>query len=120
LRGGGNKTDDAKSMLLESHMRKENNFDPRAMAKAGRERAALELDQLGGDWVSAFEKWSHGLAVSREMNDLRAEFWLRNIEPPFDQIREALVAEVRKAGPDNPDVAQAVADFLNELEGPKH
>ncbi len=103
-------------------MRKEDNFDPRAMAKAGRERAGLGPDQLRSDWVSAFKKWSlsHGLAVSREMNDLRAEFRLRNIEPPFDQVREALVEEVRRVGPDNSDVAQVVADFLNELEGPKH
>jgi hypothetical protein len=100
-------------------MRK-NNFDPNAMAKAGRDRASLELDQLRADWVSAFKKWtlSQGAVGSREMNDLWAEFRLQNIEPPFDQLREALVDEVRKVGSHNRDVAQAVADFLNKLEEP--
>jgi hypothetical protein len=53
------------------------------------------------------------------MNDLRAQFRLQNIDPSFDQVREELVKEARKVGSDNPGVAQAVADFLNELEGPK-
>jgi hypothetical protein len=76
-------------------MRK-NNFDPDAMAKAGRERAALELDDL---------------------------FQLRNIELPCDQVREeqrGLVKEMRKIGSDNSGVVQAVADLLNELDGLKH
>jgi hypothetical protein len=104
---------------LESHMRRGNNFDPNAMAKAGRERASLELDQLRADWISAFKKWtlSPDAVGSREMNDLRAEFRLQNIEPPFDQVREALAEEVRKVGSDNSNVAQAVADFLHKLEG---
>ena len=97
-------------------MRKKNNFDPDAMAKAGRERAALELDWLIADWVSAFKRWalSQGTVGSKEMNDLWAEFQLRNIEPPFDKVREeqrALAEEVRKVGSDHPGVAQAVADF---------
>jgi hypothetical protein len=96
-------------------------FDPEAMAKKGRARAAIELDRLRADWVRAFQKWavSHGTVVSREMNDLRAEFRLQNIDPSFDQVREELVQEARKVGSDNAGVAQAVADFLNELEGPK-
>jgi hypothetical protein len=105
-------------------MRKKN-FDPDAMAKAGRERAALGLDDLRADWVSAFKRWalSHGAMGSRELNDFSAEFQLRNIELPFDQVREeqrTLVEEMRKIGSDNSGVAQAVADLLNELEGPKH
>jgi hypothetical protein len=105
-------------------MRKKN-FDPDAMAKAGRERAALDLDDLRADWVSAFKRWalSQGGTVSRELNDLNAEFQLRNIELPFDQVREdqrALVEEMRKIGSDNGGAVQAVADLLNELEGPKH
>src|SRR5271168_1705916 len=98
-----------------------NNFDPDAMAKAGRARAALELDRLRADLFSAFKKWalSHGAVGSKERNDLWAEFQLQNIEPPSDQVREALMEEVRKVGSDNPGVAEAVADFLNELEGAK-
>ncbi len=92
-------------------MRK-NNFDPDAMAKAGRERAALELDDLRADWVSAFKRWalSHGATGSRELNDFSAEFQLRNIELPFDQVREeqrALVEEMRKIGSDNSGVVQS-------------
>jgi hypothetical protein len=102
-------------------MQKKNNFDPNAMAMAGRERASLELDQLRGDWVSAFKKWtiSQGAAGSREMNDLWAEFRLQNIEPPFDQVREALLEELRKVGSNSRNVAQAVTDFLNKLEEPR-
>jgi hypothetical protein len=102
-------------------MQKKNNFDPDAMAKAGRERASLELDQLRADWVSAFKKWtlSQGAAGSREMNDLWAEFRLLNIEPPFDQVREALLEELRKVGSNSRNVAQAVTDFLNRLEEPR-
>jgi hypothetical protein len=101
-------------------------FDPDAMAKAGRERAALELDYLTADWVIAFKTWalSHGVAAgSRELNDLSAEFQLRNIELPFDQVREeqrALLEEMLKVGSDNTGVVQAVLDFLNELDGPMH
>ena len=98
-------------------MRK-NNFDPDAMAKAGRERAALELGDLRADWVSAYKTWalSHGATGSRELNDLSAEFQLRNIELPFDEVREeqgALVEEMRNVGSDNS------ADPLNERDGPK-
>jgi hypothetical protein len=105
-------------------MRKDN-FDPDAMAKAGRERAALELDDLRADWVSAYKIWalSHGASGSRELNDLSAEFELRNIELPFDQVREeqrALLEEMLKVGSDNTGVVQAVLDFLNELDGPMH
>ena len=102
-------------------MRKKNNFDPYAMAKAGRERASLDLDQLRADWISAFKKWtlSQGAAGSREMNDLWAEFRLQNIEPPFDQVREALEEELRKVGSHNRDDTRAVADFLNKLEEPR-
>jgi hypothetical protein len=110
-------------MGLESNMR-EKTFDPDAMAKAGRERAALELDDLKADWVSAYKTWalSHGAAGARELNDLSAEFQLRNIELPFDQIREEqrdLLEEMLKAGSDNSGAVQAAADFLKELDGPK-
>ncbi len=104
-------------------MRKDK-FDPDAMAKAGRERAALELNDLMADWVSAFKIWalSHGATGSRKLNDLSAEFQLRNMELPFDQVREeqrALLEEMLKVGSDNSGVVQAVADFLNELDRPK-
>jgi hypothetical protein len=105
-------------------MRKKH-FDPDAMAKAGRERAAHELDDLRADWVIAFKIWalSHGATGSRKLNDLSAEFQLRNIELPFDQVREeqrALLEELLKVGSDNSGVLQAAMDFLNELGGPKH
>jgi hypothetical protein len=97
-------------------MRKDN-FDPDAMAKAGRERAALELDDLRADWVSAFKIWalSHGATGSRELNDLSAEFQLQNIELPFDQVREeqcALVEEMRKVGSDNSGVAPSGGELF--------
>jgi hypothetical protein len=100
-------------------------FDPDAMAKAGRERAALELDDLRADWVIAFKIWalSHGATGSRKLNDLSAEFQLRNIELPFDQVREeqrALLEEMLKVGSDNSGAVQAATDFLNELDGPMH
>jgi hypothetical protein len=103
-------------------MRK-NNFDADAMAKAGRERAALELDDLRADWVSTCKRWafSHGATVSRELNDFSAKFQLRNIELPFYQVREeqrAVVEEMLKAGSENSGVVQAVADLLNELDRP--
>jgi hypothetical protein len=114
----------APRMRLESNMRKDK-FDPDAMAQAGRERAALELNDLMADWVSAFKVWalSHGATGSRELNDLSAEFQLRNIELPFDQVREeqrALLEEMLKVGSDNSGILQAAADFLNELGGPNH
>jgi hypothetical protein len=95
------------------------NFDQEAMAKAGRAHAAIELDRLRADWATAFQRWALSHGAEREMNDLRAELRLRNIAPPFDQVREELVEELRTLGSDNPGVAQAVADFLTELEGPK-
>ncbi len=103
----------------------EKNFDADAMAKAGRERAALELDDLRADWVSAFKIWalSHGATGSRELNDLSAEFQLRNIELPFDQVREelrTLAEEMPKVGSDNWGVVQAASQVLNEPDGPKH
>ena len=100
-------------------------FDPDAMAKAGRERAALELDDLKADWVCAFKIWalSHGATGSRELNDFSAEFQLRNIELPFDQVRKeqrALVEEMLKVDSDNTGVVQEAADLLNERDRPKH
>ncbi len=105
-------------------MRKKH-FDPDAMAKAGRARAALELNDLMADWVAAYKIWalSHGATGARKLNDLSAEFHLRNIEPPFDQVREeqrALLEELLKAGSRNSGAVQAATAFLNELGGPKH
>ena len=122
-------------------MRKKDGFCPDAIAKAvvqsaemdetndyaarGRRHRSVELDQLKAEWVSAFKKWalSLGAADPREIDDLSAEFRLRNIEPPFDQVRDEhrmLVEEVRKGGPHDPRVRQAIADFLDELDKPKH
>ena len=116
-------------------------FDPDAIAKAvmqsaemdetndyvarGRSHRSLELDQLRADWVSAFKKWAHSLGVadSQGLGELWAEFRLRNIEPPLDQVRDEqriLVEEVQKHGPHNPGVRQAIASFLDDLDKPKH
>jgi hypothetical protein len=100
-------------------------FDQDAMAKAGRERAALELDDLKADWVCAYKRWalSHGATGSRKLNDLSAEYQLRNIELPFDQVREeerAVLEEMLKVGSDNTGVVQEAADLLNERDRPKH
>src|SRR5690348_2115381 len=65
----------------------------------GRSHRSLELDQLRTDWVSAFKKWARPLGVAGE---LWAEFRPRNVEPPFDLIRDEqrmLVEEVQKHGP---------------------
>lgn len=99
-------------------------FDPDAMAKAGQARAALDLDDLRADWVVAFKIWalSRGATGSRKLNDLSAEFQLRNIEPPFDQVREeqcALLEELLKIGSNNSGAVQETTDFLNELDGRK-
>ena len=86
----------------------------------GRSHRSLELDQLRTDWVSAFKKWAHSLGVAGE---LWAEFRPRNVEPPFDLVRDEqrmLVEEVQKHGPHNEGVRQAIASFLDELDKPKH
>jgi hypothetical protein len=118
-----------------------NGFDPDAIAKAmvqsaemdetndyvahGRSHRSLKLDQLRADWASAFKKWAHslGAADSGRLGELWAEFRLRNIEPPFDQVRaeqRILVEEVQKYGPYNPGVREAIAGFLDDLDKPKH
>ena len=117
-------------------MQGKDGFDPDAVAKAvvqsaemdetndyvarGRSHRSLELDQLRTDWVSAFKKWAHSLGVAGE---LWAEFRPRNVEPPFDLVRDEqrmLVEEVQKHGPHNEGVRQAIASFLDELDKPKH
>jgi hypothetical protein len=101
-------------------MRDMDGFDADAIAKAmvqsaemdetvdylarGRSHRLLELDQLRAVWVSAFKDWAHSLGVanSRGLGELWAEFRLRDIEPPFDQVRDEqriLVEEVQKHGP---------------------
>ena len=90
-----------------------------------RSHRSLELDQLRTDWGSAFKKWAHSLGVadSQELGELWAEFRLRNIEPPFDEVRDEqriLVEEVQKHGPCNPGVREAIAGFLDDLDRPKH
>jgi hypothetical protein len=122
-------------------MREKDGFDPDAIAKAvvqsaemdeasdyvarGRSHRSLELDQLRAYWVSAFKKWTNslGAADSRRLGELWAEFRLRNMEPPFDRVRDEqriLVEEVQKHGPYNPGVRQAIASFLDYLDKPKH
>jgi hypothetical protein len=130
-----------RSETLEIDMREKDGFDPDAIAKAmaqsaemdesndyvarGRSHRSLELDQLRANWVSAFKKWAHSLGVadSLELGELWAEFRLRNVEPPFDLVRDEqrmLVEEVQKHGPHNEGVRQAIASFLDELDKPKH
>jgi hypothetical protein len=51
---------------------------------------SLKLDRLRAGWVSAFKKWTNSLGVadSQGLGELWAEFRLRNIEPPLDQVRD--------------------------------
>ena len=122
-------------------MQDKDGFDPDAIARAvvqsaemdetndyvarGRSHRSLKLDQLEADWASAFKKWAHSLGVadSRRLGELWAEFRLRNIEPPFDLVHDEqriLVEEVQKYGPHNPGVREAIAGFLEDLDKPKH
>ena len=116
-------------------------FDPDAIAKAvvqcaemdetndyvarGRRHRSLKLDQLRTDWVSAFKKWAHSLGVanSRRLGELWAEFRLRKIEPPFGQVSDeqrALVEEVQKHRPYHSGVRRAIATFFDALDKPTH
>jgi hypothetical protein len=117
-------------------MRKEDQFDPDAIAQAlvereqleemreyvirGRRYKSLEVDQLRAVWIRAFKTSvvSRGGAGTRELNNSWAEFRLRKTEPPYDEVngeRSALVEEIRKVGPDNPRAAQKLKEFLEEL-----
>ena len=108
-------------------MRKEDQFDPDAIAQAvvereqleemreyvirGRRYESLEVDQLRAVWVRAFKTWvvSRGGAATRELNYSRAEFRLRKTEPPYDEVndeRSTFIEEIRKVGPDNQGAAE--------------
>jgi hypothetical protein len=105
----------AKAVVQSAEMDETNDYVAR-----GRSHRSLELDQLRTDWVSGFKKWAHSLGVAGE---LWAEFRPRNVEPPFDLVRDEqrmLVEEVQKHGPHNEGVRQAIASFLDELDKPKH
>ena len=117
-------------------MRKEDQFDPDASARAlvereqleemreyvirGRRYESLDVDHLRAVWVRAFKTWvvSRGSAATRELNYSWFEFRLRKTEPPYDEVndeRSTFIEEIRKVGPGNRGAAQKLKEFLEEL-----
>jgi hypothetical protein len=51
------------------------------------------------------------------MDDLSAELRLREIEPPYDEVkaeRKALVEEIVREAPDNPGVSAKIEKFFED------
>ena len=95
----------------------------------GRRLQGLTDEQLATRWIADFRAWLGSRSApddpgnSTEMDDAAAELRLRNVEPPYDQVRDevkAMVQEVRQAAPDNPAVSEKVREFLQDLDKPRN
>jgi hypothetical protein len=92
-------------------------------ASRGRVHERLTDQQLGKKWVGAFRRCAHAPSDEQRRaieNDLKAEFQLRSIEPPYEQVKleiDRIVAGIssgfEKMKRDDPD---AVAEMAEEFE----
>lgn len=74
--------------------------DMKAYLDAGRVHKDLPEHALEAVFVDAFRGWaaavSQGTNDSRAMNDARAEYKIRGIEPPFHKVKFELVSVTEK------------------------
>jgi len=83
--------------------------------------------ELGDTWIAAlrlFVKQRVGDHVT-DLEDARAEFGLRGLDPPEEAVRteiEAMRVEIERGGPESapPDLRDRLAAFRKERDKPKH
>jgi hypothetical protein len=95
----------------------------------GRRLQGLTDTQLASRWVVDFKAWRASRSVkgdlgdSTEMDDASAELRLRNIEPPYDQIKDEMkdmVREAEQCDPEDRGISAKVGKFLDELNRRKN
>jgi hypothetical protein len=95
----------------------------------GRRLQGLTDTQLASRWVVDFRAWRASRSVegdlgdSTEMDDASAELRLRNIELPYDQIKDEMkdmVREAEQCDAEDPGISAKVGKFLDELNRRKN
>ena len=92
-------------------------------ASRGRVHERLTNQQLVKKWINAIRQCAHAASDEQRRaieSDLKAEFQLRSIEPPYEQVKlelDRIAADIssglEKMNRDNPDV---VAEMAEEFE----
>jgi hypothetical protein len=92
-------------------------------ASRGRVHERLTDQQLAKKWINAIRQCAHASTDEQRRaiaSDLKAEFQLRSIEPPYEQVKlelDRIVADIssgfEKMKRDHPD---AVAEMAEEFE----
>ena len=92
-------------------------------ASRGRVHERLTDRQLAKKWINAIRQCAHASSDEKRRSiesDLKAEFQLRSIEPPYEQVKlelDRIAADIssglEKMNRDNPD---AVAEMAEEFE----
>jgi hypothetical protein len=93
-------------------------------ASRGRSYKSLTDDQLSRQWIAAFKNFAddrsdHGRRAT-EM-DLKAEFQLRNIEPPYDVVKpeidrvvEGMSCDFEKMTRDDPEKVDEMTEGMED------
>ena len=96
-----------------------------AYLRRGREHAGLTIEAAKDLWVASFKAWVNDRSRSRErvFADVNAEMDLRGEALPFERVNnevETFREELLLAGPNSPELREAVVEFLKKLRAPRN
>jgi hypothetical protein len=93
----------------------------------GRSLGGSSDSEVQDIWVAAFRRWfdERTTANARNMDDAAAELRLRNIEPPYDRVKDKtdkIQAEIKRLSPDAPSEAlgRSIDEFFEARKKPKN
>jgi hypothetical protein len=114
----------AKALLANRELRETESYLTR-----GRAYKHLSDPELKERWITAFQAFaaSPGHRETPELDDLRAELALRDVEPPLDRVKDefdSLVTKLKQVDltslSDAPEWEEEIAAVLAELEKPRN
>src|SRR5271163_2802249 len=103
--------------LLESEAMDET----KSYLERGRQLAAVDAGVLRERWTAAFKQFFKSRTASdcQAFDDINAELGLRNLDRPWETVKEELAmaqAEASRDGTANPGIRSKIAAFLDELD----
>lgn len=117
-----NPSPDLAEAFLDSQLMEET----RRYAEAGRRFQAFETGDIHERWIVAFKALFFGgdQGGRADMDDLAAELRLRDLLPPYDQVKPEvaiLQARIKQIGPDapNPKLDEDIDRFFEDQRKPK-
>jgi hypothetical protein len=101
--------------------------ETREYLSRGRMLSESSDEELQEIWVATFERWfaERTAENTRNMDDAAAELRLRNLEPPYDRVKdttEKIQAEIKRLGPNSPSESldRSIDEFFAARKKPKN